>query len=117
MHAPTALHESDRYDLPMCGLVANVVAFDGQPELLVGTYGGQVLAYRAVETSPSTAPLYALAWRHELAHPVCGVHAIDVTRDGVRELVVQTLLGVHVLQASPGPRRHWRMRSMRGAEH
>ena len=41
---------------------------------------------------------YALRWSREFAHPIYALECGDFNQDGVDELVVNTLHGVHILQ-------------------
>jgi hypothetical protein len=49
-------------------------------------------------TRPRRRLVFRLSWHHSFAHPVYSVEALDVTRDGIAELVVLTTFGLHVLQ-------------------
>ncbi|KAJ2754024.1 hypothetical protein IWQ56_006551, partial [Coemansia nantahalensis] len=67
--------------------------FDGVKEIIVGTVSGAVLIYKAV---PGRG--YVLVWKRRFPAPVYGIFSVDINCDGANELVVVTLLGVHVLQ-------------------
>jgi hypothetical protein len=68
--------------------------------LLVGTWA-RILYCLELVRAPGAAPtgwLCGLAWSLQLPHAVYAVEASDVTNDGVEEIVVRTLQGIHVLQ-------------------
>jgi len=70
------------------------VSLTGEYRLVIGTYGQELLVYRQVNSG--------LEWELELSRslpaPVLGVKWVDMTGDGLRELVVITTRGVQVLQ-------------------
>lgn len=70
---------------------------DGQSELVVGTFGQQLLVYKRVASS-SKEPQYVLSARRAFAAPLCQLQSADVTRDGLDELIVLSQAGVHFLQ-------------------
>jgi hypothetical protein len=43
-------------------------------------------------------PAYRLAWRHSYPAPIFCVRAVDVTNDGINEIVVSSLHGLHIAQ-------------------
>lgn len=67
--------------------------FDGTKEILVGTVSGATLIYKEVESHG-----YVLVWKRQFPAPVYAIFSADINCDGVNELVVITLLGVHILQ-------------------
>ncbi len=176
---PLLLHGSDQYDTILCSLITDI-DFDGQNEIILGSYGQQMLVYkfhsRAKISNPSNdacekPPLpssvvletqekqessglncgaldqhetddtglqikdshfcstssttvesdendaasagiaasdfnlsdghYSLLWQRQFADPVLSLDAVDVLGDGVLELVVVSLKGLHVLQHNP----------------
>ena len=86
------LPESDLHDVVTTICVADV-DMKGQNDLILGTYGHQLLSYRHSDQG------WSLAWTRSLSAPVLGLRWEDVTGDGVRELVVVTTRGVQVLQS------------------
>ena len=86
------LPESDLHDVVTTICVADV-DMKGQNDLILGTYGHQLLSYR------HSAQGWRLAWTRSLSAPVLGLRWEDVTGDGVREVVVVTTRGVQVLQS------------------
>ena len=86
------LPESDLHDVVTTICVADL-DMKGQNDLILGTYGHQLLSYRHSDQG------WNLAWTRSLSAPVLGLRWEDVTGDGVRELVVVTTRGVQVLQS------------------
>jgi len=66
----------------------------GQHRLVLGTYGQELLVYKQTEDGTD----WELEWSRSLPAPVLGVRWVDMTGDGLRELVVVTSRGVQVLQ-------------------
>ena len=62
---------------------------------MVGTYGHELLVYKQVEDGTD----WELEWSRSMLAPVVGVRYVDMMGDGLRELVVITDRGVHVLQS------------------
>ncbi|XP_072032491.1 KICSTOR complex protein kaptin-like [Amphiura filiformis] len=119
------LPESDLYDCALCGCIADV-DWDGQNEILIGTYGQEVLAYKyhsdtTKQTTVSSSPVnandksspdlstddkpttdthgeYRLHWKRGFSQPIVAMQYVDITGDGLCELVVVTTRGVHILQ-------------------
>uniref|UniRef100_A0A8C6TFA8 Kaptin (actin binding protein) n=1 Tax=Neogobius melanostomus TaxID=47308 RepID=A0A8C6TFA8_9GOBI len=82
----TCLAESDQWDAVLCALVIDL-DFDGQKEVLLGTYGQELLCYK-----------YQLQWRRSFKSPLLSIIYLDLTGDGMKELAVLTLKGLHILQ-------------------
>ena len=87
------LPESEGSDLVTSICVADV-EMSGHNNIILGTYGQQVLCYQWLEDEDD----WVLSWTRSLSAPVLSVRCEDVTGDGVRELVVVTTRGVQVLQ-------------------
>ncbi|KAJ2511435.1 hypothetical protein H4217_007387 [Coemansia sp. RSA 1939] len=66
---------------------------DGSKEVIVGTVSGTVLIYKLIPEKG-----YVLVWKRRFPAPVYGIFSVDINCDGVNELVVVTLIGVHVMQ-------------------
>ncbi|KAJ2231459.1 hypothetical protein H4R99_006284, partial [Coemansia sp. RSA 1722] len=81
------------------GLITSVhfddLDFNGTKEIIVGTVSGAVLVYKYV---PERG--YVIVWRRRFPAPAYGIFSVDINCDGINELVVVTLLGVHFLQAN-----------------
>ncbi|KAJ2132174.1 hypothetical protein IW136_005145, partial [Coemansia sp. RSA 678] len=67
--------------------------YDGVKEVIVGTVSGAVLIYKSVPEHG-----YVLVWKRRFPAPAYGIFSADINCDGANELVVVTLLGVHVMQ-------------------
>ncbi|KAK3909313.1 KICSTOR complex protein kaptin [Frankliniella fusca] len=78
-------------DAVLCGMTADL-DLDGSVEVLLGTYGHQLLVYKWDSNS------WELRATRTLPHPVHSLHYLDVTGDGVRELLILTPKGLHVFQ-------------------
>ncbi|KAH0631526.1 hypothetical protein JD844_005891 [Phrynosoma platyrhinos] len=102
---------SDHYDSVICALVTDV-DFDCEPEILLGTYGQELLCYkyrfshgRAVGTAkrhPFSHPdgEFHLLWQRTFPSPLLSMEYVDLTCDGLCELAVVCLKGLHILQHS-----------------
>lgn len=90
------LPESDKFDCVLT-LLAVDVDFDGENEIIIGTYGQQVLIYKFTNNDQ-----YQVTWRRSFADPVLGIQALDLTFDGMLELAVLTLKGVSIMQHQLG---------------
>ncbi|KAM5133902.1 KICSTOR complex protein kaptin [Callospermophilus lateralis] len=93
---------SDQFDSVLCGLVTDV-DLDGQPEVLVATYGQELLCYkyRGPESGlPGATPGFQLLWRRSFSSPLLAMAHVDLTGDGLQELAVVSLKGMHILQHS-----------------
>ncbi|XP_074872815.1 KICSTOR complex protein kaptin isoform X2 [Carettochelys insculpta] len=105
------LPASDRYDSVLCALVTDV-DFDGEPEILLGTYGQELLCYKyrapgapsagAAEAEALAQPAggFYLLWKRGFPSPLLSMEYTDLTCDGLCELAVVCLKGLHVLQHS-----------------
>lgn len=121
------LPSSDRFDSVLCAHVADI-NLDGTNELLLGTYGQQVLIYsiRKPETEPppynsQSIPYissfydmeyglgiddeiginrgdYKLDYSIPLNHPVYSLDTVDLNGDGVEELIITTMYSVSIQQ-------------------
>lgn len=89
----THLPQSNNNDMASTVCVADV-SLTGQYRLVVGTYGQELLVYKQVDEGME----WELEWSRSLPAPVLGVRWVDMTGDGLRELVVVTSRGVQVLQ-------------------
>ncbi|XP_006142186.1 KICSTOR complex protein kaptin [Tupaia chinensis] len=96
------LPSSDQFDSVLCGLVTDV-DLDGQPEVLVATYGQELLCYKYCgpeSGSPEAERGFRLLWQRGFSSPLLAMAHVDLTGDGLRELAVVSLKGVHILQHS-----------------
>ncbi|EMP28706.1 Kaptin [Chelonia mydas] len=104
------LPASDRHDSVLCALVTDI-DFDGAPEILLGTYGQELLCYKywcsgatgagAAEAEASSQPAgeFQLLWKRSFPSPLLSMEYADLTCDGLCELAVVCLKGLHVLQS------------------
>uniref|UniRef100_A0AAQ5YUF6 Kaptin (actin binding protein) n=1 Tax=Amphiprion ocellaris TaxID=80972 RepID=A0AAQ5YUF6_AMPOC len=95
----TCLSESDQWDAVLCALVIDL-DFDGQKEVLLGTYGQELLCYKFQPTGGRHDGQFQLQWRRSFKSPLLSIIYLDLTGDGLRELAVLTLKGLHILQHS-----------------
>ncbi|XP_008426555.1 KICSTOR complex protein kaptin [Poecilia reticulata] len=95
----TCLSGSDQWDAVLCALVIDL-DFDGQKEVLLGTYGQELLCYKFQPAGSGQDGEFQLQWRRSFKSPLLSVIYLDLTGDGLRELAVLTLKGLHILQHS-----------------
>lgn len=93
------LAESDQCDAVLCALVVDL-DFDGQHELLLGTYGQDLLCYKFHQPTGAFEDKLQLLWRRSFKSPLLSLMYLDLDGDGLRELAVLTLKGLHILQHS-----------------
>ncbi|XP_068456843.1 KICSTOR complex protein kaptin [Clinocottus analis] len=93
------LSESDQWDAVLCALVIDL-DFDGQKEVLLGTYGQELLCYKFQPAGRGRDGQFQLHWRRSFKSPLLSIIYLDLTGDGLRELAVLTLKGLHILQHS-----------------
>uniref|UniRef100_A0A8D0GI25 Kaptin, actin binding protein n=1 Tax=Sphenodon punctatus TaxID=8508 RepID=A0A8D0GI25_SPHPU len=89
------LPASDQHDSVLCALVTDV-DFDGEAEILLGTYGQELLCYKYWHGE------FHLLWKRTFASPLLSMEYADLTCDGLCELAVVCLKGLHVLQVTSG---------------
>ncbi|XP_073716628.1 KICSTOR complex protein kaptin isoform X1 [Misgurnus anguillicaudatus] len=93
------LAESDQCDAVVCALVVDL-DFDGENELLLGTYGQELLCYKFYPSMGAPEDKLQLLWRRSFKSPLLSLIYLDLTGDGLKELAVLTLKGLHILQHS-----------------
>ncbi|XP_034034805.1 KICSTOR complex protein kaptin [Thalassophryne amazonica] len=93
------LSESDQWDVVLCALVIDL-DFDNQKEVLLGTYGQELLCYKFYPGGSGGDGQFQLQWRQSFNSPLLSITYLDLTGDGLRELAVLTLKGLHILQHS-----------------
>lgn len=93
------LAESDQCDAVVCALVVDL-DFDGENELLLGTYGQDLLCYKFYPSMGAPEDKLQLLWRRSFKSPLLSLIYLDLTGDGLKELAVLTLKGLHILQHS-----------------
>ncbi|XP_015271239.1 PREDICTED: kaptin, partial [Gekko japonicus] len=89
------LPASDQHDSVICALVTDV-DFDREPEILLGTYGQELLCYKYVLPDGE----FRLLWQRAFPSPLLSMEYVDLTCDGLCELAVVCLKGLHILQHS-----------------
>uniref|UniRef100_UPI0037E9C62E KICSTOR complex protein kaptin n=1 Tax=Semicossyphus pulcher TaxID=241346 RepID=UPI0037E9C62E len=99
LSCPVCLSESDQWDAVLCALVIDL-DFDGQKEVLLGTYGQELLCYKFQPAESGGDGQFQLQWRRSFKSPLLSIIYLDLTGDGLRELAVLTLKGLHILQHS-----------------
>ena len=60
---------------------------------------------------------FRLLWRRGFSSPLLAMAHVDLTGDGLRELAVVSLKGVHILQVAGAPRRDFPPTSVRACPH
>ncbi|TKC53797.1 hypothetical protein EI555_018546, partial [Monodon monoceros] len=93
---------SGQFDSVLCGLVTDI-DLDGRPEVLVATYGQELLCYKYCSPErglPGAQRGFHLLWQRSFSSPLLAMAHVDLTGDGLRELAVVSLKGVHILQHS-----------------
>ncbi|KAF7205640.1 KICSTOR complex protein kaptin [Nothobranchius furzeri] len=95
----SCLSGSDQWDAVLCALVIDL-DFDGQKEVLLGTYGQELLCYKFQPAGSEQEGVFQLQWRRSFKSPLLSIIYLDLTGDGLRELAVLTLKGLHILQHS-----------------
>jgi hypothetical protein len=89
---PLSLEFSNGFDAVNCAVAADV-DLDGRSEVLLGTFGQELLVYKEVAEDN-----WRLIWTRAFSHPILALKSLDLTGDGVNELAVMTTKGIHVLQ-------------------
>eukprot|EP00794_Sanderia_malayensis_P020046 gene20046-22013_t len=96
------LPRSDHFDCVTCSLVADF-DLDGKNEVILGTYGQELLVYKFHPSSLENGMLhFELQWTKTFPKPIFRVEMLDVLNDGAKELIVVSLTGVHILQLEAG---------------
>ncbi|XP_028397705.1 KICSTOR complex protein kaptin-like [Dendronephthya gigantea] len=94
------LPDSDKYDCVVCSHISDV-DWDGNNEILLGTFGQELMVYKLTKEYNENRKrrLQAtLCWKKSFAQPLYAIDYVDLTNDGVRELIVASSKGLHVLQ-------------------
>ncbi|XP_066515271.1 KICSTOR complex protein kaptin isoform X2 [Hoplias malabaricus] len=94
---PLCLSDSDQCDAVLCALLIDL-DFDGQLEVLLGTYGQDLLCYKFQQPTDTTEGQFQLMWRRSFRSPLLSIIYLDLTGDGLKELAILTLKGLHILQ-------------------
>ena len=114
---PVILPKSRLYDSVLCSHVADL-SWDGCQNIAIGTYGQELLVYEkikegqglrekkdhstlfdsSVDATGEGSGQYRVKWQRTFAHPLYSIDTGDFNQDGVDELVVNSLRGIHILQ-------------------
>lgn len=86
------LPESNKYDCATCGLISDI-DMDGRNEILLGTYGQQLLVYKWKDDGT-----YKLFHQQMFPNPLLAMSYIDITGDGLKELLILSTKGLHIHQ-------------------
>ncbi|XP_062503224.1 KICSTOR complex protein kaptin-like [Corticium candelabrum] len=104
LNHPMPLPFSDQFD-SVLSVTAADINWDNKNELLIGTYGQRVLVYQFQECDKvigedGSANLkeYCLLDKFELSYPVYCIDYVDLSGDGMKELTITSLCGIHVFQ-------------------
>ncbi|CAG8590519.1 13258_t:CDS:2 [Racocetra fulgida] len=73
------------------------VDWDGKNEILVGTYGRELLVYKQ-DIDDHNVLTFKLIWQRSFSHPIYQITNLDLNQDSVEELIVATQHGIHILQ-------------------
>ena len=91
------LSESDQFDCATCCAVADI-NYDGNKEILIGTYGCKILSYSFDFNSDTR--FFAPLWIREFSAPILKIKFVDIIGDGIDEMIVVTANGIHTLQSN-----------------
>ncbi|XP_044730220.1 KICSTOR complex protein kaptin-like [Chrysoperla carnea] len=89
------LLKSNFYNTQSTCCIADI-DYDGENEILIGTYGQEILAYKYKKEND-----WSLSEHRSFGNPIYSIQFLDITSDGMRELIVLTLKGVHIIQNKP----------------
>ncbi|CAJ0871655.1 3965_t:CDS:2, partial [Entrophospora sp. SA101] len=89
---------SKEYDSVLCSNVMDV-DWDGKNEIMVGTYGRELLIYKQeLIDDVNSFMRFKLLWKKSFAYPIYKIVGLDLNQDCINELIIVTQYGVHVLQ-------------------
>ncbi|KAJ8923985.1 hypothetical protein NQ315_006761 [Exocentrus adspersus] len=88
----STLPRHDSTSIMTCCEIADI-DFDGEKEILIGNSAQEIMLLKH-----DTQKGWCLEDVKKIAAPVLGIKYIDISGDGVRELVILGMKGVHVLQ-------------------
>ncbi|CAG8777706.1 28222_t:CDS:10, partial [Gigaspora margarita] len=96
LNRPVYLKECSQYDSVLCSNIMDV-DWDGNNEILVGTYGRELLVYKQ-DIDHHNVLTFKLIWQRSFSHPIYQIANLDLNQDGIEELIVATQHGIHILQ-------------------
>ncbi|XP_050420496.1 KICSTOR complex protein kaptin-like [Adelges cooleyi] len=88
------LKNSNCHDVIVCSTIADT-NFDSKNEILLGAYGHCILTYAYVDGD------WVKRTTTVLRYPVYGLWYLDITSQGVKDLIVISERGVHILKHDP----------------
>jgi len=108
------LPESEKYNTLLC-CTSMDVDFDGRNEILIGSYSQDLLVYKENiniedsdeeegeednknESAIDKSSCFEMIWQREFAFPLYDIYVGDFNMDGLLELVIITMFGIHILQ-------------------
>jgi len=111
------LPESEKYNTLLC-CTSMDVDFDGRNEILIGSYSQDLLVYKENisiedndeeeekkneennnnENAADKSNCFEMIWQREFAFPLYDIYVGDFNMDGLLELVIITMFGIHILQ-------------------
>ncbi|KAM9942697.1 hypothetical protein ACTFIT_006087 [Dictyostelium discoideum] len=94
------LEYSDSFDSVTSVHVFDIDA-DGQNELLIGTYGMELLVYKKQQQpidNDSNGFIYKLNSHRHFSHPILGIQTIELMNDGIKQLIIMTMFGVYIMR-------------------
>lgn len=108
------LPESEKYNTLLC-CTSMDVDFDGRNEILIGSYSQDLLVYKENiniedndedegeeddknESALDKSNYFEMIWQREFAFPLYDIYVGDFNMDGLLELVIITMFGIHILQ-------------------
>ena len=89
------LPDSTLYDSPTCVTIMDI-NYDGEPDILIGTYGCWFLVYKVDFSQSQVAP--KLVYLRQFNSPIYSICYSDITDDGLYELLLLSFNGIHILQ-------------------
>ncbi|CAG8481604.1 219_t:CDS:10 [Racocetra persica] len=96
LNRPVYLKECSQYDSVLCSNIMDV-DWDGKNEILVGTYGRELLVYKQ-DIDKHNVLTFKLIWQRSFSHPIYQIANLDLNQDSIEELTVATQHGIHILQ-------------------
>ena len=96
LHNYVELPDSDEYDVPTSCVLSDI-DFDGNYEIILGTYGEMILVYKS-QRNDNDKETWSLIWEKCFNSPIHSIFEMDLTQDGIKELILVTLNSVIVLQ-------------------
>lgn len=84
----------DSYDAILSSVCADI-DLDGEQEIILGAYSQELIAYKYINSRWEL-----IGTRGVSSSVLCMAH-LDLSQDGVRELVVVTMRGIHIFQHDP----------------